>query len=485
MAEFTTIIIARRSIRGVLSFTSRTLFIQVVNAVSFFILAAYLNESTFGVYYIVSAVLAFLMYFSDIGLAAALVQKKEDISGEDLKTTFTIQQILILSIVLLGFLGSAFVSKFYDLDRPGTFLFQALLISFFFSSLKTIPSVILERKLDFQRLVIPQIMETVVFNIVAIFLAVKGFGITSFTIAVLARGVIGVVVMYVIAPWKPAIGIARESAARLLRFGFPFQTISFLALLKDDLLTIFLGKILTNAEVGYVGFSKRVANLPVRFAMENVIRITFPVYSRLQDNQKALQKGIEKSLFFILMVVAPSLFTLVILTPYLIQFIPRYAKWETALISLVFFSLEGLLSSIATPLTNFFNAVGKVAISVKLMMFYITAMWVSTLLLIRFFGFNGVSVAAFLVSLSVIVVVVIARTFVSFDLAKSILPPIFASIIMGLALFLLAPVFVKNIFTLFIGALAAGIFYITLLYIIAARELRTDIRLVKRLLKKD
>ena len=51
--------VARRSIQGVLSLTLRSSFIQIVNTVSLFVLAAYLSQSAFGVFYIVSAVLSF------------------------------------------------------------------------------------------------------------------------------------------------------------------------------------------------------------------------------------------------------------------------------------------------------------------------------------------------------------------------------------------------------------------------------------------
>lgn len=482
MTMLDTTTIASRSIKGILSLITRTLFIQIVNTVSFFILAAYLNESTFGVFYIVSAVLAFLVYFSDIGLAAALVQKREEVTDEDLKTTFTLQQILILTVVAIGLLSSGFVASFYDLDVPGIWLFQALLVSFFLSSLKTIPSVLLERKLDFQRFVIPQIIETIVYNVLVIILAIQGFGITSFTIAILARGFVGVVAMYLIAPWKPALGISKESAKRLLQFGFPFQSITFLALLKDDLLTIFLGKILTNAEVGYVGFSKRVANLPIRFAMDNVVRITFPVYSRLQGNERALRIGIEKSLFFILMLVAPTLVGLVILTPYLIHIIPKYSKWEPALVSMIFFSFEALLSSISTPLTNFFNAIGKVKISLQLMIFYIIATWIATLVLVNVYGFNGVSIAAFFVSLSVVAVIVIARRYVHFDVVKAVMPPLFASIVMGTVLYFVSQQAVRDILTTILVVFLCGLLYVGVLYAIAKKELQADILIVKKLL---
>ena len=218
MAELDAKTITRRSIRGIIALS----FVQIVNTFLVFLLTIFIDPRTFGVYVVVSAGLAFLTYFSDIGLAAALIQKKEKITREDLVTTFTIQQLLVITGIILAFLFSAQISKFYALNSPGTQLFQALLISFFLSSLKTIPSVNLERNLEFQKLIIPQIAEALAFNLVAVVLAIRGFGVTSFTLAVLARGFVGVVLIYLIAPWRIGFGISRESAKKLLSFGIPF-----------------------------------------------------------------------------------------------------------------------------------------------------------------------------------------------------------------------------------------------------------------------
>src|SRR5665811_1903695 len=86
--------------------------------------------------------------------------------------------------------------------------------------------------------------------------------------------------MYIIAPWKIGFGFSRPVASRLLNFGVPFQLNSILALLKDDLLIVYLGKVLPLAQVGYIGFAQKWAFTPLRLIMDNIIRITFPSFSR-------------------------------------------------------------------------------------------------------------------------------------------------------------------------------------------------------------
>src|SRR5579872_3012977 len=150
MEELSVELITRRSIRGVLALVSRTFLLQILAFVANFLLTIYLTPAIFGVYYVVTAAIALLVYFSDIGLAGALIQKKEAITELELRTTFTVQQGLVLTIVLVCLLLSGVIGQFYHLNSDGVHLFQALIISFFLSSLKTIPSIILERNLRFE-----------------------------------------------------------------------------------------------------------------------------------------------------------------------------------------------------------------------------------------------------------------------------------------------------------------------------------------------
>ncbi len=151
--------------KGIAILTIRTVFIQVISFVSnSVILPALLLPAQYGVFFLVSAVVNFLAYFSDIGFAASLIQKKDQPTDQDLKTIFTTQQVMVVVIIITVFLATPLIRNFYKFNQNGVYLLWALAFSLFLSSLKTIPSVLLERRLEFNKLVIPQIFETIIFN---------------------------------------------------------------------------------------------------------------------------------------------------------------------------------------------------------------------------------------------------------------------------------------------------------------------------------
>lgn len=432
MEEIDIAAIKRKSLTGILALTSRTFVLQLVAFGATFLLTIFLNPETFGIFFVVSAIISFLSYFSDVGLAAALIQKKERLSDEDLSTTFTIQQVLVVPLSILAFIAAPVVGKFYGLDSAGILLFRALVVSFFFSSLKTIPSVLLERDLDFNKLVIPQIAETIGFYFVAVFMAWKGFGVTSFTWAVLIRAVVGLVLMYIISPWHIRISFSMPVARRLLKFGLPFQMNSFLALLKDDLMTVFLGKILPFSEVGYIGWAKKWAEVPLRLIMDSVIRVTFPTFSRLQHSKALLGKAIEKTLFGLAVTMIPISIGLLFFVEPAVSIIPKYGKWEPALLSFYIFVITALLAGFSTPLTNALNAVGKIKITMMLMVFWTVGTWILTVTLVYFFGFNGFALGLLLLSLTLGIVIKLAKLCAEFSFIPQVQWPITAGILQAI-----------------------------------------------------
>lgn len=480
MTEIDPKTISRRSVRGIFALT----IAQFINTLLAFILTFVVDPRMFGVYVVVSASLSFLAYFSDIGLGAALIQKKDKVTREDLVTTFTIQQALVLTGIAVALLFSSQVGQFYNLDTPGTRLFQALILSFFLSSLKTIPSITLERHLNFQKLIIPQIAEAIVFNVIAVVLAMNGFGITSFTFAVVARGIVGTFLLYLIAPWKIGIGISMSSAKKLLSFGVPFQANSFLALLKDDLLFIVLGKILPLTEVGFLGFAQKWAFSPLRLVMDKVIRVTFPAFSRLQNDKNAVTLALEKTISTISILIFPAIMGLVVIFPYFLEIMPNYNKWEPALPALIFFAVNVLLSSISTPLTNVLNALGKINITLRLMVFWTISTWILTFLLIKFLGFVGVAVASAAISLSVVLVIYIVKKHVKFKVLQPIGKPLISAALMAVALYFAAPLFATSIPTLILTILGGGLIYFSILFLIAKKEMASDIKTLLGHLKR-
>ncbi|MEK7470721.1 MAG: oligosaccharide flippase family protein [Patescibacteria group bacterium] len=423
-----------RAVKGIVVLTGRTFLLQAIALVSQLFLFAYLGGYEFGVFAIVSAIVNFLVYFSDIGLAAALIQKKEAPTEVDLRTTFFVQQTLIILLIVIVFIFAPQITNHYSLSTEGLGLLYALAISLLFSSLKSIPSVLLERKLEFVKLVFPQILEQTVYYVILVFLAMKGFGLKSFTFAVLARGLVGLVAIYIVEPWVPGIAFSKSTLKGLFKFGIPYQVNTFLATFKDDGITLVLGGILGPVGVGILSFAQKLARIPLTFFMDTVTRVTFPAFSRMQDSPDHLERSVTRSIFFICLLVFPSIVGIIVLAPILVGVVPKYNHWTPALVPLIFVSINFLFAATTTQLTNLLNAIGKIKITFYLMVMWTVLSWVFIPFLAIKFGVIGASIGYALVGASSIVAIILARKYVNFSITDSMVKPLIGAVVMGTVL---------------------------------------------------
>lgn len=427
-------VLKKKSIISALSLFFQSGYSAVLGFVANVFLTIYLSPQVFGIYITVLSIIAFLNYFSDIGLAASLIQR-EDISKDDIKTAFTIQQLLIVSIVALGFILTAPIMRFYGLGNEGYILYWALLTGFFVSSLKTIPSVFLERSVQFHKIVIVQIIENTVFYVAVILLAMNGYGLLSFAYSVLLRAIVGLVAIYYISPWMPRVGIVKKSFKHLIAYGVPFQSMSFLALFKDELVNLFLGKIVGFETLGYIGWAKKWAESSLRIVMDNISRVVFPLFSRLQgdsDKQKSVMNTILK---YQSMVMIPASLGMMMLMPLIIDILPKYDKWRPALPIFYIFVASSLFSSYSTPFINYFNGIGKVKLSLGFMIMWTVLTWVLLVPLSRMYGMLGFPLTVLILSMTCFVVIAKARQYIAFDFFDIVTRYLVSGFLMVIALY--------------------------------------------------
>lgn len=475
-AEISLDTVKQRAVKGVVALTGRYFVLYIIALAAQLFLGAFLTTAQFGIYGLVSAIINFLVYFSDIGLAASLIQKKEKVTNEDLRTTFTVQQILVVILLVVLFFVSPFISKTYSLTHESMWLLYALGFSFFLSSLKTIPSVLLERSLKFEILAVSNIVENLVYNVVLVGLAWKGFGITSFTYAVVARGVTGLVTLYLFQPWKPRFAFHLASFKNLIKFGLPYQINTFIAVLKDDGLTLVLGKVMGLPALGILVWAQKWIQIPLRIVMDNVTRVTFPAFSRMQDDKESLENSVTRSIFFIAFLVFPATIAIVILAPVVFQIIPKYHQWLPAVLPLTFLAVNVLFASVSTQLTNVLNAIGKIKITSGLMVMWTLLTWGLVPFFAYKFGANGAALGYGIVGASSFVAIIIVKKYVNFSLGQSVVKPFFASFVMGVTLLVLRWLLPLSFTSLGISIAVGAVTYFATTFTLIGASLVTDVK---------
>ncbi len=470
--------IKKRVVSSFISLSARQVLLRAMAFVTInVVLANILPVATLGIFNIAQSIITFFAFFSDVGLAASLIQKKDAVSDDDIQTTFTVQQILVGIICIVVFIAAPQIANFYSLDSSGMWLVRILAFSFFLSSLKVVPSVLLERNLKFQPLITVELVENLTFNILLIVLSFRGFDIWSFSIAALARGLSGVILIYLLAPVRLRYKINPQSAKQLLSFGVFFQTNNILALMKDKLVDLLVARMIGVVGVGYVSWAQALAQIPMEI-MTMVIRITFPAFARLQDDKNALGKGVTKSLFLTALLVYPAIFGLGAILPTFVGGVIN-AKWEPAVPSYYLFAINTYWAVISTTFTNVLNASGHIKTTLKLMIMWVVLTWILTPILTAYYGFIGVGISSFVISFSSIITIYLVKRIINVKVLEAIVLPTSASIFMGIVVYFISQKYMAGWISLAVIVGIGMICYGGFIYTFGRKQIMEDIKTLR------
>lgn len=471
--------IRKRSVKGVIALTTRSLLLQIISLVAFSLLTYFLSPKTIGIFGVAMAATKFFTLFIDIGFGAALIQKKEAPDEDDLRTTFTIQEFLVGIVVILGLLVSRPIGSFFSLSDQGLILFRVLIIILFISSLKTIPSILMERRIQFEKQILPQIAESIVFNFLVVMLAVRGLEVSSFTWAFLISSLVSLPLYYILAPWHVGFGIKKEAAIKLLSFGTPYQIKSILGVVKDDLIKLYATKAVGLQAVGYLEWGQRWAFSPFRFLVDSITKVTFPTFSRIQEEREILRKTVENSLFAVSFVMFPVMAGMVLVADYFIQLIPKYQKWEPAVPILFFFCFNAAVSSLSNILVNVLDSTGRVKTTLILMVLWTVLTWTLTPIGIYFWGVTGVAAVSALITLTIIVTVYLVKRIFPFNFFSSVKNPLIITVAMLILCLIEKRTMGISLESMIFVIISGSIVYIVGMWAIAAKDIKGLISIIR------
>jgi PST family polysaccharide transporter/lipopolysaccharide exporter len=253
---------------------------------------------------------------------------------------------------------------------------------------------------------------------------------------------------------------------------------------KDRLSNLFVAGIIGRESFGILSWAQKGPRVPLSF-MDAIMRVTFPTFSRIQEQKEFLKRSIEKSIYYISFFVFPALAGIAIIAPDIINIIPKYGKWLPAVIPLYFYAVNAAIAAVTTPLTNAFNAVGKISITTKLMIMWTVLTWLFYPLLSYKFGYIGTAVATLIVGSSSFIVWYIANRVFSINTVKTIFHPLISSVLMVLVIYFIGILRINLVAVLVLKIFIGILFYSLYNLYFSRREIDWFLNQTKWLSKKN
>lgn len=380
----------QKTIHGGFWVFSLRIFNRLLQLVRTVILARLLSPSDFGIFGLALLTLSLLDIFSQTGFRQALVQKKEDIRPY-LDTAWTVGVIRGLILAAAVYLLAPYVAVFFDAQSARSII-RVIGLVLLVQSLTNIAVVYFEKELEFRKYFSYQFFGTIIDVAVTVGVAFTLRSVWALVFGVLAGNVAKVVFSYVIHPYRPRVHFDVVKTKELFGFGkfiFFHSMVLFLLTQGDDAV---VGKIVGMAALGLYQMAYRISNLAATEVTHVVSQVTFPLYSKIQDDKDKLRAALTKTLEFIAMVSFPIAGGLLVLAP---EFTALFLgeKWMPMVPAMQVMCLFGAMRSVGAAFGPIFRATAQVHIPLKISLIQLACLAALIYPLIIELGILGAAIA--------------------------------------------------------------------------------------------
>jgi O-antigen/teichoic acid export membrane protein len=285
-----------RAVRGVASLLLRQGAVTLIALAGLLVLARIITPEMFGLF--VTAQLAQLMceQLGGLGLMAALVRQKQPVSEAEFRTVFTLQLLASMIAALLIGLSAPAALELLGIDTRHQWLVWVMALSGVIAAFQTVPSVLLQRSLTFERIAVGQVLQQVAYQVTAVVLAILGFEAWSLVIASIVKSAVGAFVLSAYAPWQINLGIDRAAIRRLVPFGFLIQLNGAAGIANNATIPLIVGYSLGTAAVGQVNFARKLLDALGYQPLIMTGQVQLRVFGRVQDDDRRLRESLERSI---------------------------------------------------------------------------------------------------------------------------------------------------------------------------------------------
>jgi O-antigen/teichoic acid export membrane protein len=247
-----------------------------------------LSPDDYGLMAMAGVYLGFVVLFNEVGLSAAIVQKK-DLGDED--RTNICWAVLAINLALYGFSFALapLIAAFYGEPRVTEVIRVASLV-FIVRSVGLVPNSMLTREMAFKKQSQAALVGTTSGAVATLWFAVEGFGVWSLVYGSILNEIVANLLVFLFYPWRPAFSFSPSKAKALVQFGFKVAVARLFWYLSSNMDLLIAGKILGKTQLGYYSVAVQLALVPLDKMVSTVSQVAFPAFSKVQDNPEQLRR---------------------------------------------------------------------------------------------------------------------------------------------------------------------------------------------------
>lgn len=476
------------TVRGLKWSTISRISQQGLQYISIMILVGVLSPDDFGLMAMAMVIIEFLNIFKDLGTSSAIIKEKDP--SNDLKCSlFWVNVGLGLFIFIIIFFASPLLAVLFNSGKVEAVL-QLLSLSFLIAGFSTQQKALLEKELSFQILSLTELFSSAIAFLVAIYLALNGFGVWSLVWQVLSNTFLNTLLIWIFSNWKPGFILKFSELRKIKSYSsnlVGFNVINYFSRNGDYFL---IGKFLGDFALGHYYLAYRIMLYPLRNISMVISRVIFPAFSKIQHENAKLRDAYIRITNSIAIITFPMMAGIAFVS---FRFTEAFlgADWDSVLVAYIIIILApvGALQSVISTVGNIYQVKGKTDWMFKWSLFS------STVTLIGFsiglnWGIIGVATSYLVTNLLMILpVFIIPFKLINLPIIKflrsfelTILSVLGMLVTLFIASYLIADHY-NNIITLFILIILGMVSYLIISYSINKKKLEEIINMLPKYYK--
>jgi len=330
------------------------------------ILARILQPAEFGLIAMLTIFISLGQVFIDSGFATALIQKKKANYIDENSIFYFNIFCGIVSFILL-WSAAPLISRFFN-EPSLIILTRVLSFTFIIDSLGILQYTLMKRSINFHKLAKISLIASSLSGIIAISMAYNDLGVWSLVGYTVFNKLFRLCLYWIFNTWRPGLIFSLNSLRSMFNYGINILFVSLLQTVFNNLYFLVIAKLFTPADLGYYSRANSLQKIPVQNISGILSRVTFPIFSKIQDENIRLKRGVKKTISSAAFITFPLMIGLYILAKPLV-IVLLTSKWLPSVPYLELLCFIGMIYPLNTINLNILKSIGKSKLLFRLELF--------------------------------------------------------------------------------------------------------------------
>ena len=256
------------------------------------VIARRLDPADYGVIGMLAIFTAIAQTIVNSGFGNALI-RKNDRTEVDCSTAFYFNVVVAMLLYWILFLAAPAIAAFYEMPLLAEVV-RVYSLTLVIDSLGIVPRALRSVAVDFKTQAYASVVSVVVSGLVGLYMAYAGFGVWALVWQAVIGSCVGVAVIWVLARWRPLLAYSWASFRAMFSYGSKLLASNLLHTIYTHASSLLIGKFYTPAELGNYDRGNTIASLPSLRLGDVLHRVTFPILSKLQEDDARLKHVYHK-----------------------------------------------------------------------------------------------------------------------------------------------------------------------------------------------